>query len=273
MPRPQSLKRHFTLFLLVAAAATAVAQSPTAPASPPTFEIASIRQNLDRQVRWRMSFTANGLSAEDVTLQYVMEEAYNLYDAKRWSGGPSWLGQRRFNIEARFDPAAYKNITADQRRAMLQQLLADRFQLAVHHEPNDLPVYALVVAKHGPKLATPKPADLNPETIYGSTCQVARSRPDHLEMKDCTMHDFVSVLTAWTASDLGRNIVDRTGLTGHYNFDFSWSPENPAAAARLDSDAPTVFTALKKELGLQLKPSKGMLDTIVIDHVEMPSPN
>lgn len=271
-PAPQ-MRCALTLFLLSLVASAAMAQSPAGPAKTPTFEFAGIRQNVDRQISWHSSFTANGYSALDATLQYVLEDAYGLYDWKRWSGGPGWLKERRFNIEARFDPAQYKDITLAQRRAMLQHLLADRFGLVAHHEPKELPVYALVVAKHGPKLAAPKPADLNPETIYGSTCLVIREAPGHLEMKDCTTHDFASLLTITVASDLGRNIVDQTGLTGHYNFDLTWSPEDPTAAARLDSGAPIIFSALEKELGLRLKPAKAMLDSIVIDHIEMPSPN
>ncbi|MGH9588285.1 MAG: TIGR03435 family protein [Acidobacteriaceae bacterium] len=271
-PRPQ-MRCSLILFLFALLPSAAIAQSSAEPAKALTFEFASIRQNIDRQIRWRMSFTTNGVSAVDVTLQYVLEEAYGLYDSKRWSGGPGWLSERRFNIEARFDPAEYKDITLAKRRIMLQHLLADRFGLVVHHEPKELPVYALVVAKQRPKLVVRKTTDLNPKNIYGSSCLITRDSLNHVEMKDCTTHDFVSVLTPMVASDLGRNIVDETGLTGHNDFDLSWSPEDPAAAARLNSGAPTIFTALEKDLGLKLKPAKAMLDTIVIDRIEMPSQN
>lgn len=268
------MRCSLALFLLALVSMAAIAQSRAEPAKTPAFEFASIRQNIDRQISWHSFFTTNGYSATDATLHYILEDAYGIYDWKRWSGGPSWLNDRRFNIEARFDPAQYKDITLAQRRAMLRQLLADRFGLIAHHEPKEMPVYALVVAKRGPKLPTAKLAGLHPETIYDSTCQIIREVPgQHLEMEDCTTHDFASLLTVTVASDIGRNIVDQTGLTGHYNFDLTWSPEDPAAAARFDSGAPTIFTALKKELGLKLKPSKAMLDTIVIDHIGMPSPN
>lgn len=268
-----NLRCSLILFLLALVASAAMAQSPAEPVKTPAFEFASIRQNVDRQISWHSSFTADGYSAVDVTLQYVLEEAYDLYDSNRWSGGPGWLNDRRFNIEARFDPAQYKDITLAQRRAMLQHLLANRFGLVAHHQPKELPVFALVVAKHGPKLTTSKPADLNSRTIYGSNCLVTRGGLGHLEMKDCTAQDFASLLTITVASDLGRNIVDQTGLTGHYNFNLTWSPEDPAVAARLDSGAPIIFTALEKQLGLRLKPAKAMLDSIVIDHIGMPSPN
>ena len=261
------------LFLLAGVAFGAAAQSPAPPAETPRFDFASIRQNVNPEIRWRMEFTPNGVNGVDVTLAYVLEEAYGLYDGERWSGVPQWARERRFNIEARFDPARYRNITLEQRRAMLQQLLADRFGLVVHHELREGPVYALVVASHGPKLEPSRAADLRPATVYGSSCVNLPTRGDRVAMKDCTTGDLVSTLNLMAASDLNRRIVDRTGLTGHYNFDLAWSPEDPVAAARLDSDAPTLFTALRRELGLELKAAKGPLDTIVVDRVTMPSPN
>jgi uncharacterized protein (TIGR03435 family) len=238
----------------------------------PTFEFASIRQNIDRHPRWRMSFTIDGFSAVGVTLQNVLEEAYNLYDPKRWSGTPKWISERRFNIEARYDQAEHKDRTGAQSRAMLQQLLVDRFGLIVHHEPKERPIYELVVARHTPKLVAAK-QDRNPDAIYRSTCRITHDTQDHLQMADCTVNNLISVLAPMAASDLNRQIIDGTGLTGHYDFDLSWTPEDPAAAALIDSGAPTIFTAVKKELGLELKPTEGVVDTIVIDKIEMPSPN
>lgn len=267
----RSMMRLLTLFLLAMFGYSATGQLP-ADGTIPKFEFASIRQNVGRQVRWRMLFTADGVSAVDVTLQYMLEAAYNLYDPKRWSGGPTWINERRFNLEARYDPIKYKNITPEQDRLMLQQLLANRFGLVVHHDAKELPVYELRVTTQMPKLV-PLKRDQNAGTLYRSSCRISHDTEDHLQMSDCTLSNFISVLTPMAASDLNRNIVDQTGLTGHYNFDLSWTPEDPNAAARIDSGAPTIFPALKKELGLELKPAKGVLDTIVVDRAEMPSPN
>jgi uncharacterized protein (TIGR03435 family) len=271
--REPQVSRSLTLFLLALVASAAIGQSAPEPAKRPVFDVASIRQNVDPKIGWRMQFTANGVSAVDVTLQYAIEEAYGLYDPQRWSGGPDWLNQRRFNIEARFDPAEYKNITLEQRRAMLQQMLADRCKLVIHHEPKEFPLYALVIARNGPKFKETKQEDLQPQSLYGSSCLITRSALDHLEMKGCTTQNFVSILTARARFDLNRNVIDQTGLSGRYDFALNWTPEDPATATRLNSDGPSIFSALQQQLGLKLSPTKGMLDTIVVDRIEMPSEN
>ena len=115
----------------------------------PAYEVVSVRQNLNPNPAWRMNFTADGVSAQDVTLEYAIHEAFGLYDDRLWSGGPAWIREKRFDINARFDLSKYPEPTLDQRREMLQQLLADRFRLVVHHETKEFPLYALVIAKHG----------------------------------------------------------------------------------------------------------------------------
>ena len=265
--------RSISLLLIALSAPVGFAQPGAQRAKPPAFDVASIHQNVDPQIRWRMQFTSDGVTAEDVTLQYALEEAYGLYDPSRWSGGPDWLTTRRFNIEARFDPAEYPDATLDQRRAMLQNLLADRCKLAVHHAPTEFPLYALVVNRNGLKLSESKPETLSSQNIYGTSCLVTRSRPYHLEMKDCTTKDFASILMGAAREDLDRPVIDQTGLSGRYDFALNWSPQDPAAADRLNADGPALFTALEKQLGLKLEPTKGMLDTIVIDHIEMPAQN
>lgn len=78
-------------------------------------------------------------------------------------------------------------------------------------------------------------------------------------------------LTGWTRSDLGRRVVDQTGLTNRYTLSLHWTPDNAPASAALDTGGPSMLTAVREQLGLELKPIKGPLDTIVIDHVEMPT--
>jgi uncharacterized protein (TIGR03435 family) len=271
-PGPR-MTRSLAVSLLALAAFTAFGQSATEATKPPVFDVASIRQNADPKSGWRMQFTADGLTALDVTLQYALEEAYGLYDPNRWSGGPDWLGKTRFNIEARFDPAEYKNLTLEQRRGMLQRMLAERCKLVVHHQPKEFPLYALVVAGSGIKFGKSKPGDPDPRNIYGSSCVIARSTQGRLEMKGCTTRELASDLTGLAGRDLNRNVIDQTGLSGQYDFALSWTPDDPALAERLNSAGPSIFTALQEQLGLKVKPAKGMLDTIVIDHVEMPSEN
>jgi uncharacterized protein (TIGR03435 family) len=267
------MRPFLALFLLALPAVAAFAQSAAPPSKPPVFDVAGIHQNVNPNTPFRMEFTGNGLTAEGVTLLYALEEAYNLYDSQRWSGGPDWLAIRKFNIEARFDPAEYPNITIEQRRAMLQQLFADRFKAVVHHEPKQFPVYALVLAKGGPKFHPTKKDDQQPQSVYGSSCLITHSRPFDLKMTSCTTSDFASILNSSAGRDLSRTILDQTGLSGRYDFALIWSPEDPAMAERFHSDAPPLFSALPQQLGLKLEATQGPLDTIVIDHIEMPSEN
>ena len=272
------VSRKLPLLIAVVACAAApisLAQSATnAAAAGPTFEVASIRQNMNPNPRWHMFFTADGLNAVDVTLQYAIREAYGVYDDRLWSGGPPWLNERRFDIQAKFDVSKYPNLTREQRQAMLRQLLADRFKLVVHHESREFPLYDLLVAKNRPKFVETKPGDIQYNRLDGgAVCVVTRSRMGSLGLRGCTMTDLAQMLTGWTQSDLGRIIEDRTGLPGRYTLALQWTPENVPVAAIQKYSGPSIFTALKEQLGLELKATKGPLDTIVIDHVEMPTPN
>lgn len=246
----------------------------TSPAGTPVFEVASIRQNMNPNPRWRMGFTADGLSATDVTLQWVLRDAYELWNDDLWSGGPAWLNERRFDIEAKYDVSRYPNPTHEQRQAMLQQLLADRFKLVVHHESKQFPLYALVVANGGPKFEETKPEDIHHSGLDGTAvCVITRSKMGSTGLEGCTMADLARNLTAWTRHDLGRTIVDQTGLTGRYTVAVEWTPDNVPTSSIQNYTGPSILTAVKEQLGLELKPIKGPLDTIVIDHVEMPTEN
>ncbi|MFP5209954.1 MAG: TIGR03435 family protein [Acidobacteriota bacterium] len=272
------VSRKLPLLIAVAACAiapVAVAQAAASvPVAGPTFEVASIRQNMNPNPRWHMFFTADGLNAVDVTLRWVLPWAYGVGNNRLWSGGPEWLDERRFDIQAKWDVSKYPHPTPEQRRAMLQQLLADRFKLVVHHESKEFPLYDLLVAKNRPKFVETKPGDIQYNRLDGgAVCVVTRSRMGSLGLRGCTMTDLAQMLTGWTQSDLGRIIEDRTGLPGRYTLALQWTPENVPVAAIQKYSGPSIFTALKEQLGLELKATKGPLDTIVIDHVEMPTPN
>lgn len=252
------------------------AQTGTPPAETPMFEVASIRVNPEPDPKWSMNFTANGVLARDVTLLWALHEAYGINDDDLWSGGPAWLDKARFDINAKYDVSQYPNLTVKQRQAMLQRLLEDRFHLVVHHEAREFPLYALVAAKGGTKFEETKPQDLHVSDLYGVTCMVKGGRQGVIEMQGCPMSAFAERLGDYARSDLGRRVVDQTGLTGHYTFVLHWTRMDAAAPA--DDNAtgpvwPTVFTAVKEQLGLELKPINGSLDTMVIDHAEMPSEN
>jgi uncharacterized protein (TIGR03435 family) len=245
----------------------------------PRYEVASIHENTNPNPRWNMSFTPDGVHAVDLTLLWALEEAYGVSEDELWSGGPAWIKQKRFDIEAKYDTSQYPNLTRQQRMAMLQQLLADRFKVVVHHESKEFSLYAIAIAKDGPKIVETKPEDLKRNPAYGVMCMVKLGGKGLMEMSGCTMTQFAQSLGGYARNDLGRRVVDQTGLTGYYNIELHWTPVDAngagPAAESIPSDAsgPSVFTALKEQLGLELKPIKGPIDTIVIDRAELPTEN
>jgi uncharacterized protein (TIGR03435 family) len=155
---------------------------------------------------------------------------------------------------------------------MVQGLLAERFKLKAHREARLLPIYALVVVRSGSKLTVTK-APPTSEQIRGAL-------PGHLGCIGCTMKLFSDVL-AGEPEIGGRLVVDKTGLPGRFDFVLKWTPDPTMGVAPPGRDvgvtphpsAPSLFTALKEQLGLKLEGTKGPVDTIVIDSVEMPSAN
>jgi uncharacterized protein (TIGR03435 family) len=272
-------------FGLAIAVSVAAAQAPPAAGQAvptgkvPEYEVASVRENKNPDPRWNMYFTLDGVHAMDVTLLWAMGEAYGMQDLSLISGGPTWADQKRFDIEAKYDVSQYPNLTREQQQAMLQQLLEERFKLAVHHEAKDSPLYALVVTASGAKIEETKPEEILKSRLDGHPmCHIYSSRRGTLGLKGCTMGDLANMLYGGARSDLGRRVVDQTGLKGRYTVELHWAPintANPTDAAPGASDAsgPSIFTAVKEQLGLELKPTKGPVDTLVIDHAELPPEN
>jgi uncharacterized protein (TIGR03435 family) len=155
-------------------------------------------------------------------------------------------------------------------RQMVQQMLAERFKLAVHWEKKELPVYALVVRKGGPKLTAAK------DTSGGTNTSSSNGK---LTARGVTMKKLSQTLTQILGRELGRDVIDKTGLDGRYDLVLTWSPQDNSAAMTTPSSdnsiaaGPSIFTALQEQLGLKLESTKGQVQTLVIDHVEQPSAN
>jgi uncharacterized protein (TIGR03435 family) len=259
---------------MISSAFMAAAQTGPPPHSP-TYDVASIRQNKNPEIRWRMSFTPDGVSAEDTALDYVIHEAYGSDPNQQWADGPAWIKDARFDIQAKFDDSAYPHPTMDQRRAMLQALLAYRFKLKIRHEQRDFPLYNLVVAKGGFKAPT-APPPTHASTVYGPMCLFVRGGRGSVTMQGCSLPDLALFLGSARAQgpEPRRTVIDQTGLTDRYNFDLHWT------RVALEPDAseppvagPSLETAVQEQLGLKLVPTHGLLDVIVIDHIELPSEN
>ncbi|HLY40691.1 MAG TPA: TIGR03435 family protein [Terracidiphilus sp.] len=256
----------------------AISQSTPEPRKAAGFEVASIRLNPNPNQGWRMEFTPDGLRAMNVTLQYVLHDAFGVYDDRLWSDEPKWILEKRFDINAKFDLGQDPHPTLEQRRGMLQRLLADRFKLVVHHERREFALYALVQAKRGEKFAEAKPQDQQKSATYGVMCTVTGGGKGAIEMRGCTVADLANDLNDRARFELSRKVVDETGLTGRYNIALHWTPVDTGGPTSpqsnpSDAESPPLITALKEQLGLELRPTKGLLDTIVVDHIEMPSEN
>jgi uncharacterized protein (TIGR03435 family) len=251
-----------------------------ATAEPPVFEVAAIK--LDNSGNGGShSSTNDGLfTATNVSLKNLMQyEAYDI-PGSRILGGPKWLDSTRFDIEAKMDEsvaAQLKALDHEQNRiqsqAMFQQLLADRFKLVVHWETRELPIYALVVAKKGAKLQPTKDTTGNTGTSsngHGSSVQFTAT--------GVTVARLAQALTSSASRELGREVIDKTGIEGKYDVSLNWTRDTGtssvvAADGNAQDSAPSIFTAIQEQLGLKLESSKGPVQVLVVDHAEMPSEN
>ena len=280
------------LLLAVVMAAQALAQSPPAAAPLPSFEVASIKPDRAGSPGARFMMGPDRFTAENITLRMLIAMAYGVKDFQL-SGGPSWINSGRYDVHAKAEDALVEKLKtlpfeerAKQLQLLVQSLLADRCKLQVTHETKDLSVYALVVAKGGPKLQAAKPEDSYPNAIKGPDgkmhAQMMRMGRGQIEGQDMAMSGLARMLS----QHLGREVVDQTGLKGSYDFTLHFTPDQgpggmppgppgagppPENAPPPDTSGPSIFTALEEQLGLKLESQKGPVDIIVIDHIERPS--
>jgi bla regulator protein BlaR1 len=280
--------------LLNATQSRAESQTQDAAGTAPVYEVASIKPNKSGERMVRMMGRPDGFTGTNMTLQMLIRNAYGVED-NQISGGPSWLGSEKYDMEAKMDSSVadeLRKLSEDQRtlerRRMLQALLADRFKLTLHRESKELPVYALVIAKNGPKLQEAKPGDTYPNGIKGpdgvGSAGFMRMGRGELTGQGLPMGSVVRLLT----QQLGRTVLDKTGLAGKYDLTLKWTPDESEApmlkgpeggpqgmggTASPDSSGPSIFTAIQEQLGLKLESQKGPVEIIVIDHAEKPSDN
>ena len=245
----------------------------------PQFDVISVKPGKDN--RTQMQFTPDGLRGTNVTVRFLLYEGYGGINHQQVIGEPAWSNTEGFDIEAKVaqaDVPTLGKMTFEQRRTMFQSILADRFKLVAHHETRELPLYVLSIAKRGPKLKPSPPDDAAAPT---------RRRGMMITNGKVTANDAqLSILVTVLSRTLGRTIVDKTGLTGSYDFTLEYAPEEggpqqPGAGAEAggalpaspSDSAPSIFTALQEQLGLKLESTKGPVDVIVIDHIEKAAEN
>jgi len=235
-----------------------------ASASPVSYDVMSIRRDMTDSRNSSHAGTDDRYSSTNVSLKSVLAKIFNIKEDLIF-GIPSLIESARFDIEAKIvspDPEAIKKMTQEQHRMMLLPLLAERFQLKTHVETKTLPVYNLVVAKGGPKFV--RSGDQAKQGGIGG-------RGDGKTLNYTFQAEPMSSLANLLTDRVHRTVIDNTGLAGYYDFTLSWGKNQ--GSTEQDDTGPAIFTALQEELGLKLEPAKGPVETLVVDHVEMPSEN
>lgn len=263
----------FTIALIVLAGGL-LAQSPGARPAFGQFEVATVRPTPPEWTRGRFirMQTSHQLLAKNYELRVLIAAAFNL-SPQAISGGPAWIDSDHYDILAETPGEVRPNL--EEQMAMLRKLLADRFQLKFHREPKEFAVYALTVGKGGPKL---KPSTLSPDDApEGPPLLAIVIAPESVSLpaRYATVAEMASVMQR---SALDRPVLDRTGLTGRYDFDLEWTPGDNQFGGlgmwkNVESPKADLFTAIQQQLGLRLEATRGMVDAIVIDRIERPSEN
>jgi len=258
------------------------------PAQGPTnfaFEVATIKPSDLNKPGASLMMSNDKFETQSQTLKAIIKFAYNLnFGAEQQiSGGPAWVGSAKFDITAKEDAETVtalnklpKEDRVDKFRVMVQALLAERFKLKVHHETRELPVYAMTVAKGGLKMTPVTNDAVGPDGAPRRGSGIQRAGAGQMKGMNTTPDLLANVLGSQPEIG-GRMVLDKTGLTGKYDFMLKWTPDSGMGAAgdagATEAAGPGLFTALQEQLGLRLDPTKGMVDTIVIDAAEMTSEN
>jgi bla regulator protein blaR1 len=242
----------------------------TTPAPNTSFEVASIRRGDPTDRRMGLHVQQGGLfKTENTPLRLIIQFAYDVNDYQI-TGGPSWMSSDPFTIEAKPETPIAASAASNGVRSMVQALLVDRFKLAAHWELREGAVFDLVIAKGGPRLRDTDP-EYHSHDLNGGT-------------GDLTGHGAsIPQLIGSLSRQLGRSIIDKTRLTGNYDFKLRYTPEardaifgrpTPSETATTpDSSEASIFTALQEQLGLKLESAKGPIRMLVIDRAQRPSAN
>jgi uncharacterized protein (TIGR03435 family) len=239
------------------------------------FEAASIKPSAPMamgMVSVGMQMLPGGrISMAGVTPKILIQQAYGVRDFQI-VGGPQWLGSERYDITAKPEGAA----SPEQVKAMIQGLLADRFKLQFHRETKELPTYALVVGKGGPKFHESEVVPEGSDKPKGTRISVGRGQ---FELQGAAM----AALANQLSQVLGRSVIDKTELNGNYDFKLEWTPDESGRGmmkeaggdgpSPADTQGPSIFSAVQDQLGLKLESTKGPVEILVIERAEKASEN
>jgi uncharacterized protein (TIGR03435 family) len=257
--------------LLIAAAltiGTALAQGapqsitpvkPMAADAHPSFEVATIKPHDPNSQHQGFNAEGDRFTIRNQTITSLMMFAYSI-DKRQVADAPAWVGDAPYDIEGTTDTPGEPSLR--QQQEMLQKLLADRFHLKFHRDKRELSVFAIQIAKGGPKLKPAANPDAQPDQEGNG-----HGTEQTITYTSATMGDFAFGEQFF----LDRPIVDQTGLTGRYDFSIHYTYDETKST---DPNAPPgLFTAVQEQLGLKFQPTKAQVDVFMIDNVERPSAN
>jgi bla regulator protein blaR1 len=257
-------------------------EAQNAPAPDPSFQTASVKPNTTDTPMAGFSIKGKNFSAAlfkpdrfmatNFTLHQLIRLAYGVQDSQIVSG-PDWLNSEKFDVDAKIGSSVAEELKGlgenqanSERLHMIQSLLADHFKLALHRETKELPVYALVVSGDGPKLQTAKPGDTYVKGAKGMGGAPAGPGEWQSENGKIVFQGRpVSSLVQYLSDRLGRIVMDKTDLTGNYDFALQWAPTSP------ESSNPSIMEAVQEQLGLKLEQQNTATEVLVIDRAEKPS--
>jgi uncharacterized protein (TIGR03435 family) len=256
--RIQSMLEMQLLTRLTLVAALALSQSKPAPAQlSQQFETAVIRPTLaaaNAGTSFNL-FEGGRLRIVNEPVKLLIRIAFQIQNAQI-AGGPDWLESAHYDIEAK--TGFPEKIKPDRLRPLMQSLLAECFNLKFHRETRELTVYALVAAKDGPKLKSPAEGESASMNTTGGP------KASHVTATATSMES----LAGYIGNRLGRIVLDKTGLSGSFDFKLDWSPDEAP-----DSSSPSLVTALREQLGLRLESQKSPVEILVVDSIDKPSEN
>ncbi len=227
------------------------------PATGPEFDTVSVKPNVSGDRRQSQRTDGRTFRATNVPARNLVRQAYGLmFEDYRLVGAPDWLAVERFDVVATLpEQAPHSQVSA-----MLRAMLADRFKLVAHTETREAPMYALVLARKDGRLG-PQLRHVTKDCDDELPCELQiggeiRGRGQGMEQLAKTLLQFA-----------GRSIVDRTGLTGGFDFDIK------ASEIAGQDDLPSIYTAIQEQLGLKLESIRGPVEFVVVDHIDRPAPN
>jgi len=225
-----------------------------------TWDVVSVKLHKEIEPGGSMYMRPDGVEINNLAIHSLFWTAFDIRSEDQVTGWPRWADSDHFDVRAKMtaeDAEVWGKLHSGERdrqwHQLMRQILEDRFALKGHIEKRELPVYELVVAKNGSKLKESGP-DSTTLSSYGTGKITARATQ-------------VVSLIVNLSGNVGRVVVDKTGLTGKYDFELTWAPDTQPDAG------PSIFTALQEHLGLRLQPAKAPIDVVVIDHLEHPTEN